>query len=380
MAGSSPARRSSVMYVISVAVAAIAIVGVWIAGRGLVSNDATDVDGQYRVQRDISQQLPHGESSSRSQSASLDKSGLIRNEGDTSTNSIASVSDSGEVSGPYNPISLPAEFAGLAEQDDKLGEFHRMLEHEAEDTEWAMGLERELENLISESLDSSTVTVSLLECRSKSCEILANGYGHQAFEDWMHMATDLFSSGMLDEWGAASEAGPFSGGCGASEPQPGIFRLNCQLTLIGQQAPDSDETTDFSLSAPYPDGVDYERVTVTDDFSQLIESNSDFYEFHRALEMESTDHGWSSFIEAQLMELFAANPELQSLEFVHVECRMTRCEALMTVDEFAVAAWVVELHGFDDLPWHDLTFTVHSGEIQDGQMGIVWLLQRQIDD
>ncbi len=45
-----------------------------------------------------------------------------------------------------------------------------------------------------------------------------------------------------------------------------------------------------------------------------------------------------------------------------------------------MARWTVEMQRIDNLPWHELTYTVHGDEIEDGLLGIIWLLQRQLDD
>ena len=90
-------------------------------------------------------------------------------------------------------------------------------------------LERELEDFLNELLDTSLVTLKLIECRSDSCEILAVGYGEEATKEWLNMSGALFESGILEKWFETEEPGQFNGGCGSAELGSGVAGLLCEL-------------------------------------------------------------------------------------------------------------------------------------------------------
>lgn len=277
----------------------------------------------------------------------------------------------------YKPIPLPAEFSGLAEDQGSVSEFHQKLEREPKNPEWALPLERELEDFLNDLLDPSMVTVKLIECRSDSCEIFAVGYGEGATKEWFNMARELYESGMLEKW-----LGKFGdGGCGAAATEPGIAGLNCQFSRATSQPGDRSGDGPFSLTAPYPEGVDFTPVPVADDFLSLYETNAEVYDFHRALQAEMIDYSWAPFIEKQIAEHFSANPELESINYHHVECRMTRCEVQLTIPDFqTMNAWLLELMEFESQPWNDLEFNVYNVPANDDLGRIVWVLKRKNSD
>ncbi len=280
----------------------------------------------------------------------------------------------------YKPIPVPGDFAGIVQREGRLSEFHEKLEREPENLEWALPLERALEDLLNELLDPSQVAVKLIECRSDSCEILAVGYGEQAMKEWLEMSQTLYESGMLEEWFRIEGPGQFTGGCGGVDIGPGVIGLLCEFSRAASQPDNADADTagPFSLTAPYPDGVEFTTVPVPDDFVPLFETNAEVYEFHRALQAESVDHSWAPFVENQIIDYFSAIPELESVSYHHIECRMTRCEVQLTIlDPQTAIAWGLELANFDDQPWHDLEFTIYNVPADDDLIRILWLLDRK---
>ncbi len=279
--------------------------------------------------------------------------------------------------GFYRPIPIPAEFAGLDEREGHLSEFHARLEREPEDPEWALPLERELEDFLNELLDSALINVKLIKCRSDSCEILAVGYGEQANKEWLNLAPALYESGLLEKWFKIEEQGQFNGGCGARDLAPGVVGLSCQFSSAAPRPADAGSRGNFSLSTPYPDGVEFTLVPVPDDFVPLYETNAEVYDFHRALQLEAVDHSWAPFIENQIIEHFSAIPELESVNYHHIACRTTRCAVQLTIhDPQAAIPWSLELGKFNNQPWIDLEFKVYNVSSDDDLIRILLLLNR----
>ena len=122
-------------------------------------------------------------------------------------------------------------------------------------------------------------------------------------------------------------------------------------------------------------------VPVPDDFVSLYETNAEVYEFHRALQVEAIDHSWAPFIESQIAEQFLRAPEFESVNYHHLECRMTRCEVQLTISDPSTSiAWTLELKDFDSQPWNDLDFTIYNVPADDDLIRIVWLLKRKDGD
>ena len=137
----------------------------------------------------------------------------------------------------------------------------------------------------------------------------------------------------------------------------------------------------MSLDAPYPDGAYVDPLPVPDGLASLIEGNARLYELHRTLETEPVDYAWAPLIEDQIREYLSLIPELESAEIVRFECRTTVCELQMTVDvTLNPSAWSRALTAFEQLTWNDIKFTAHGDEIEEGLLGVIWMLQRESDD
>jgi len=361
-------------YVIAVGVAAAALFGAWL----MWSGDMPGTDSNSSTNRSTTGQVSVGREDSASASEANDGSAEPGGKSDSDPARAQSDGTVNVASGYFKPIPLPDEFAGMAEAEGPISEFHKNLEREPEDPEWALPLEHELADLLNELLDPSLVAVKLIECRSDSCEILAVGYGEQARKEWLELPQALYESGMLEKWFNPDGTGQFNGGCGAAEIGPGITGLNCQFSRADPQPPDTGDTGPFSLTAPYPDGVEFTLAPVANEFVPLFETNSEVYDFHRNLQTEAVDHSWAPFVENQIIEHFSAIPELESVNYHHIECRMTRCEVQLTIhDPQAVVAWVLESGNFANQPWHDLEFTIHNAPSNDDLIHTLWLLSRK---
>lgn len=370
--------RQPAKYVIAVSVTVAVMLGIWQMRSGYVLG----IDGNSVTNQDIADQATTDPLHSAQASGANDDSATPDGQSDTdaSRGPINKSNESADATnGYYKPFPVPGEFAELVERKGHLSEFHEKLEHEPDDPEWARPLERELENFLNDILDPSHVALKLIECRSESCEILAIGYDDRAKRKWMEMAQALYESGMLEKWFDTKDPGRFNGECGAVNMGSGVAGLLCQFSSAASQPIDEDvgTTGTFSLTAPYPDGVEFAPVPVPDDFVPLYETNAEVYDFHRALQREAVDHSWAPFIESQISEHYSAIPELESVNYHHIECRMTRCEVQLTIpDPQTVIPWTVELGNFDDQPWHDLEFTIYNVSSDDDLVRIVWLLNR----
>jgi hypothetical protein len=360
-------------YVIAVGLAVAVIIGIWQMRLG----DMLGMAGNSVA--NIADQAPTDPLHSAQASGANDET--AEPDGQSGTGATRGPSDETieAANGFYRPIPIPGEFAASGEREGHLSEFHAMLEHEREDPEWALPLERELEDFLNEMLDPSLVTVKLIECRSDSCEILAVGYGEQAKKEWLNLAQALYESGLMEKWFKTDGQGQGNGSCGAVDLAPGVAGLVCQFSRVASHPIDEDAATTgtFSLTAPYPDGVEFTPTPVPDEFVRLYETNAEVYDFHRALQVEAVDHSWAPFIENQIIEHFSAIPELESVIYHHIECRMTRCEVQLTIhDPQAAVPWTLELGNFNDQPWNDLEFKIYNVPTDDDLMRIVWLLNR----
>ena len=359
--------------------AAAVILGIWLLRTSnLLGTDSDPHTIQNNTGRALSD--PRNSASSPKATDESSDSGSQLEAGST----IAQTGEIFELASNYHePIPVPGDFAGIVEREGRLSEFHERLEREPKDPEWAQPLERELEDFLNELLDTSLVTLKLIECRSDSCEILAVGYGEEATKEWLNMSGALFESGILEKWFETEEPGQFNGGCGSVELGSGVAGLLCEFSRTVLQTEDEFSATSrtFSLTAPYPAGVDFTTVPVADDFVSLYETDAEVYDFHRALQAETKDHSWAPFIENQIAEHFSKIPALESVNYHHVECRTTRCEVQLTISDPSTAiAWTLELKEFENQPWNDLEFTIYNVPADDDLIRIVWLLKRKNSD
>ena len=366
-------------YLVIAIVAVAVILGMWL----LRTNNLLDSDNDSRTTQTHTDRALTDLPGSASSPNATDKFPDPGSQSDAGSEDAQTDEIFESASDYYKPIPLPAEFAGIAENQSSISEFHQKLEREPKDPEWALPLERELEDFLNELLDLSLVAVKLIECRSDSCLILAIGYGEDATKEWLNMSRILYESGILKKWFESQGPGQFNGGCGSVELGPGVAGLLCEFSRTVSQAADEDSATSgpFSLTAPYPDGVDFTPVPVPDDFVSLYETNAEVYDFHRALQAETIDHSWAPFIEDQIAEHFSGIPELESVNYHLIACRMTRCEVQLTISDSSIAvAWTLELKEFQNQPWNDLEFTIYNVPADDDLIRIVWLLQRKYSD
>lgn len=364
-------------YLLMAIVAVAVILGIWLLRTsnplGAGSDSRTTQINTDRALTD----LPGSASSPNATDESSDSGGQL----DAASASAQTDEAFKSASNDYEPIPWPAEFAESAENQNPITEFHQRLEREPEDPDWALPIERAFADLLGELLDPSLVAVKLIECRSDSCEILAVGYGDESGKEWFKFVQTLIESGKVEQWFDESGDGRFYANCGVALIEPGISGLNCQFSKTALQSEETSNTGPFSLTAPYPDGVDFTLVPVPDDFVRLFETNAEVYDFHRALQAEAVDHSWAPFVESQITEHFSTIPELESVIYHHIECRMTRCEVQLTIPDASTGlAWVLELGEFANQPWNDLEFEVYNVPANDELDRIVWVLKRKDSD
>lgn len=366
----------SANYAVMAIMAAAAVFGVWLLRSGDGLGTAADSLGPQNNTARATADLLHSASSPEG----AEQSSESGSRGDSEPTNAPADEFAEPGSNHYEPIPVPGDFAGIVERDGRLSEFHERLEREPEDPGWALPLELELEGFLNERLDPALIAVKLIECRSDSCEILAVGYGEDATKEWFEMFRALHESGIVEKWFETEEPGQFNGGCGGVELAPGVAGLICEFSRASPQPTEEDAATagPFSLTAPYPDGIEFTPVPVPDDFVSLYETNAEVYEFHRALQAETIDHSWAPFVESQIAEHFFGAPEFESVNYHHLECRMTRCEVQLTISDPSTAiAWTLELKDFHSQPWNDLEFTIYNVPADDDLMRILWLLRRK---
>lgn len=279
----------------------------------------------------------------------------------------------------FRPIPIPAEFGEKFGNDEELAAFHAALEREP-DSEWGRAIQQFLEEHFNSTLDLSEFNILSLECRTKSCEILAVGYNDDALRGWMASAYELFESSEDFE---ALMGGPGTGGCGGGDLAPGMMSLTCTFRLLDEPPDDSAPAETYSLDAPYPDGVTVEPVFVAEDVMPVIEASEQMYELHRRLEQEATDYSWSSYIEPLIEEYLAGLDSTRDVTVVGVTCRTTLCEVQMTgFADIDFINWLPDMLEFQRLDWHDLTIAGLDGSdvIEGEASGFVWYLQRRQGD
>jgi len=274
-------------------------------------------------------------------------------------------------------IPVPPDFAAIFERNGDLANFHRRLESEPENAEWARRIEDILQNMFLSKLDPSAYVVSTLECRATACEILAMGYGDDALRNWMAAIAGLEDS---DQDFGELFGGPGNFGCGAGNVAPGIYALNCTLQRVDPPPEGAEPAETFSLSAPYEDGITVEPVVVADAAVEAIESSADLYNLHRQLEREATDYGWSNYIEPLLAEYVQSLGAESGMSLLGVTCRTTLCEVqMLATNDQAMMMWVPSMLEFQQLDWHDLGIAgLDTSDVPDGEpTGVVWILQRR---
>lgn len=280
-------------------------------------------------------------------------------------------------------IPLPPEFADLVERDEGFAEFHERLEQEAEDPFWAFRIEEFLKNHFDASLAVNGFRIDSIECRSSACEVLAVGYGDDAFRQWMTSVSGLVNSFDSDEEFEAFFGGPGTMGCGGSDVSPGVIALNCTFQRTDPALVEDQPAETFSLETPYADGLSVERVPVDETVASAIETSREMYELHRRLERETRDYAWANYIEPLVAEYMGGLDPEQGIEFVDVVCRATLCEVQMVArDDDAFIEWLPSMFEFNREGWHDLTTAGLDGsEVVEGEAnGLVWFLERQSGD
>jgi hypothetical protein len=296
---------------------------------------------------------------------------------------VATQAETGIVRIPVSP-----EFASQFEAGGGLAEFHKTLEAEIRDPQWASRIENFLRDYFSSTLDPSNIRIDVIECRATACEILAVGYGAEALVVWMQGVSDFIDSFESDEAFEAFFGGPGNMGCGGSDSSPGVITLNCTFQRVAADQVEDAPAETFSLDTPYPDGVTVEPIAVDDAVATLIESSRELYDLHRRLERQTRDFGWANYIEPLVAEYIESlSPEV-GVEFLGVTCRETLCEVQMTAanDEFFID-WLPVMFQFHQLEWHDLTTAgmdggdttgFDGGELVDGESSrLVWFLERR---
>ena len=371
--------RQSANYVFVAILAATVFFGIWL----FQTSDMSGADSDLPASQNNTGRARADLSPPASSPGAGDESSNSRGQSDSASTGVVAGGTGESTGNSYEPIPVPGDFTEIVERDGRLSEFHERLEREPRDPEWALPLERELEEFLNELLDPSLIVVKLIECRSDSCEILAVGYGEHVTKEWFEMSRALYEAGVLEKWFETEEPGQFNGGCGSMDLGPGVVGLVCEFSRTASQATEEDSATagPFSLTAPYPEDVTFTPIPVPDDFVSLFENDADVYNFHRALQAETVDHSWAPFIESQIAEHFSTAPEFSVIDFHHVECRMIRCEVQLTIHDPSTAiAWTVELKNFENQPWNDLEFTIYNVPADDDLIRILWLLKRRSGD
>ena len=280
-------------------------------------------------------------------------------------------------------IPIPPDLRSwLAENNPGLLEFHDSLEREPRDPEWALRLESELQDFIDSRPNLANIDVYSLECRSASCEVLAMGYGDDAFRTWMTEMSEIF---MSDEWlEERIRQGPGETSCGGGNVAPGVMALECVLRSGEALATDMDSTKEFPVDLLLAENLTAEsneddRIPVPEAMVPLFEEDRELTDLHLRMESEPVDHSWSVFMENQIAEYLLGRPALEGLSVVLTECRMTLCQIQVTSqDEAALFNWTLEQIDFYRQTWHDLAPAgVASGETASGEFGMIWILERR---
>jgi hypothetical protein len=291
------------------------------------------------------------------------------------------LTDTGDAALPVDriPIPLSPERMRILEQDEEMAAFFDRLEREPRDAVWSGNFERFLEDSLISKLDLANYNIDLLECRSQTCVLLATGYGDDAVAGWFD------SMGVLLEDESALEAlmgGPGTAGCGVGDLAPGVYALNCSFIRTGIESGEEAPPPVLSLDAPYPQGIVVEPIEVSDVIGSVIESSEAAYDWHRQLEQEATDPGWSTYIEP-LITNHLLNSELpEGMSLIGLTCRSSLCEVQLTSNGIGEdepnGAWIAYMLEFGGLYQDQLTMAGwHEGESIDGELtGLVWYLER----
>jgi hypothetical protein len=280
------------------------------------------------------------------------------------------------------PIPIPAELAPWLEEDNPgLLEFHRSLEREPRDSEWAQRVETDFRDFIDGKPGLANIDVATIECRTTNCEILAVGYGDAAFRAWMTEMSELFQDEWLEE---RFTEGPYDFGCGGGNIAPGVMALNCVFQQVASQPAVDDSPDqipiDFLIAESSEAAInDGSRIPIPEEMIPLFEEDRDLIDLHLRMESEPIDHSWSIFMEDQITEYLSSRPALESINIVRLECRTTLCQIQVTSqDEAGIFNWTLEMPDFYRQSWHDLVPAgVTGGEIASDTLGMIWILERR---
>lgn len=369
------ARRSGFLLILA-GIAVTVVIAINLAGRGASRDDASarsrsSMSGSDPIADRLGQTVSEQGSGAASTADTAAEAADGPRVGANGANSDAPA-DSTRV-----PIPIPAEFAAIFERNEDLAAFHAMLESEAEDSDWALGVEQYLERHFNATLDLSQWRVLTIECRSTSCEILATGYGDDSMRGWMQSVAQLFEN---EDQFEALIGGPGIGSCGGGDLAPGVFAVNCTIQRSGEEPPASTVTEVFPLDTPYPDDVSVDSLPVDGIVVPAIESDREAFDLHRRLEQEPVDYAWAGYVEPLIADYLGGLDPERGLGLLGVTCRSTLCEVQMIArdEEVAMVEWVSTMLDFLRLEGHGLIpaggndSTIDNG----AETGIVWFLER----